>query len=158
MTSEKKQEFTLKITSANKTQLVVIIYDMALAYLDEAVNAKKAEDKKAFLEAVDRGQKCVESLLSGLDFDYEISHALWHLYFYVIKILSRAIKNVDDNDICEAMRILTALRNSFEEVSKEDKSKPMMGNTQSVVAGITYGRNSLNEDLQNNGNRRGYFA
>ena len=35
MTRELKQEFTLKISQANKTELAVILYEMLLAYLEE---------------------------------------------------------------------------------------------------------------------------
>ncbi len=38
MTKELKQQYTLKITQANKTQLVVILYEMLLIYLEEAVS------------------------------------------------------------------------------------------------------------------------
>lgn len=158
MTDEKKQEFTLKITNANKSQLVVVIYDMALEYLFEAKEAFNDNDKKTFRKSLDSSQRCINSLLSGLDFDYEISHALWHLYFYANKRLSEAFKTLDISIVNEISSILTKLREAFNEVSKQDFSKPMMGNTQSVVAGMTYGKNSLNEALQNNGQHRGYFA
>ena len=37
MTKELKQQFTLKITQANKTQLIVILYEMLLIYLEEGM-------------------------------------------------------------------------------------------------------------------------
>ena len=40
MTKELKQQYTLKITQANKTQLVVILYEMLLIYLEEAVSTE----------------------------------------------------------------------------------------------------------------------
>lgn len=36
MTKELKQEYTLRITQANKTQLAVILYEMTITYLEEA--------------------------------------------------------------------------------------------------------------------------
>ena len=39
MTKELKQEFTLKISQANKSQLVVILYEMMLTYIGEAKQA-----------------------------------------------------------------------------------------------------------------------
>ncbi len=35
MTKELKQEYTLRISQANKTQMVVLIYEMLLTYLDD---------------------------------------------------------------------------------------------------------------------------
>ena len=39
MKKEEKQDFTLRITQANPTQLVVILYEMLLCYLEDAVQA-----------------------------------------------------------------------------------------------------------------------
>ena len=36
MTKECKQQFTLRITQANKTELIVILYEMLLAYTQDA--------------------------------------------------------------------------------------------------------------------------
>ena len=44
MTDEKKQEFTLRITSANKTELVEILYEMLLVYIDDANDAIVKKD------------------------------------------------------------------------------------------------------------------
>ena len=43
MTKELKQQFTLKISQANKTGLVVILYEMLLIYLEEATQAYEKE-------------------------------------------------------------------------------------------------------------------
>jgi len=36
MTKELKQEYTLRISRANKSELVVILYEMLIDYIDEA--------------------------------------------------------------------------------------------------------------------------
>lgn len=41
MTKEMKQIFTRRITQANRTQLVVILYDMILTYLKDAATAQE---------------------------------------------------------------------------------------------------------------------
>ena len=50
MTDQRKKEFSLRITQANKTELIVILYEMYLDYLGEAENA--VQDKRAFREAI----------------------------------------------------------------------------------------------------------
>ena len=44
MTSECKQQFTLRIAQANSTELIVILYEMLLCYLDEAEEAAESGD------------------------------------------------------------------------------------------------------------------
>ncbi len=38
MTAEQKKEFTRKITQANSAQLIVILYDIALVYVNDAIS------------------------------------------------------------------------------------------------------------------------
>ena len=42
MTDDLKQAFTLRISQANKSQMVVILYEMLLAYVQDAEVAIKA--------------------------------------------------------------------------------------------------------------------
>ena len=158
MNDERKQEYTRRITSDNKSQLIVTIYDIALEYIDEARVALDNNDKAEFRKSISRSQKCVESLISALNFDYEMAHPLWHLYFYINKKLSYAIKTTSYDPLKECYEILYKLRGSFDEISKLDNSKPLMDNTQTILAGMTYGKSSLNEAIQNNGENRGYFV
>ena len=41
MTDELKKEFTLRITQANPISMITILYEIALAYLEEAAEAKR---------------------------------------------------------------------------------------------------------------------
>ena len=47
-------------------------------------------------------------------------------------------------------------RSAYAQIASQDKSAPVMGHTQSVVAGLTYGRHSLNESLTEESPRRGF--
>ena len=47
---------------------------------------------------------------------------------------------------------------SYKELEKKDFSEPIMGNTQTVYAGLTYGKYSLNEDVSAVSMNRGYMA
>ena len=58
MTKELKQEFTLRITQANKTQLITILYEMVLLYLEEAKAAIDADDKTERSEERRVGKEC----------------------------------------------------------------------------------------------------
>ena len=51
MTKELKQEYTLRITQANKTQLITILYEMLLVYVDDA---RTAYEKKIGWNFVNR--------------------------------------------------------------------------------------------------------
>ena len=62
-------------------------------------------------------------------------------------------------DLEGIQRVMKNLQTAFEEISKEDKSAPLMENTQKIYAGLTYGRGVLNEIAFNvNEANRGYRA
>ena len=58
----------------------------------------------------------------------------------------------------EAKKVMDELGDAFEQLAEQDKSKPLMGNTQKVIAGITYGKGTLNESLMGNQASRGFWA
>ena len=58
MTDEKKQQYTLKISQASRTQLVVILYEMTLDYLKEAEDAAGSRDEAAFHTGIKRLIDC----------------------------------------------------------------------------------------------------
>lgn len=71
MTKDEKQQFTFRITQANSTEMIVILYEMLLCYLKEAEEAVEKEDKAAFHEAVRKARGCMNELLQSLHLEYE---------------------------------------------------------------------------------------
>ena len=82
MTLEKKQEFTLKISEANKTQMITIIYEMVMYYLDEAIEnigiGKKEDAQKSLM----RAQNCIDELIHSLNMEYELARNLFQIYIF----------------------------------------------------------------------------
>jgi flagellar protein FliS len=156
MTNEMKQAFTRRITKANRTQLVVIVYDMLLVYIDDARAAKKKGDTPGFEKNLELARNCIGDLRKSLDFDYELSKSLFSIYSYcdrqlVNDIYSGSVKNLDA--VCDMIK---KLREAFYELSLTDKSQSMMENTQEVYAGLTYGKNDINETLISPETSRGF--
>jgi flagellar protein FliS len=77
---------------------------------------------------------------------------------YSRNCLSRALYENRLDGINDANRVMRGLYTSFEQVARLDKSAPLMQNTQQVYAGMTYGRNSLNENLSGADTNRGFLA
>ena len=112
-------------------------------------------------EAVSALKKCAEvvtHLQKDLNFDYKVSSNLYALYDYVKRNVSKSIYKADEEGLLEAKRIMDELGSAFDQIAKEDSSGPVMKNTQYVMAGITYGRETLNESLMGNQISRGFWA
>ena len=153
MTNEQKQEYTLRITRANRSELIVIIYDMALTYIEDAIASFDKGDSEEFGNNARYAGKCVGDLLESLDFNYEPSYPLMRIYVFISKQISLAPIKKDKEGLVVAARLLSKLKKSFEDIAAQDDSGPLMSNTQEVYAGLTYGRGSLNEDIKGSSNR-----
>jgi len=156
MTKELKQQFTLKITQANKTQLVVILYEMLLIYLEEARQAHKESNTEEFRTAIKRTKACLHELMASLHFEYELSRHLLALYGYADRQLTKADVRFSTKELDAVESVIIKLHDAYETVSMQDTSAPVMSNTQTVYAGLTYGRNSLTENLADQGSNRGF--
>ncbi len=156
MDKEKLQEFTLRVTQSNRSQLVVVIYEIIQTYLQEAKAAFANEDITEYKKCLRKAQQFVWELTEALDFQYEISYQLGSLYLYANKMLIRANMKQDPSLLEGVEIVINGLHKSFQEVSKEDKSGPVMGNTQTVYEGFTYGKDSMNAVYRDGDNNRGF--
>ena len=157
MTDELKKEFTLRITQANPVSMITILYDITLAYLAEARKACEEQDKKGFVQAIHHGQDCIKELQASLHLSYEPAPVLYRLYIQMHRKMAQAITGftMDPCDVVEDQ--LTKLRDTYSDLEKTGSWDTVMVNTQQVYAGLTYGRTSLVESL-NQGDNRGYLA
>ena len=87
MTNEKKQEFTLRITSANSTELIEILYEMLLEYVEDAKAAIEKNDINEIHDAIRKARGCLRELMESIDFEYDIAGYFMSLYAYVNKEL-----------------------------------------------------------------------
>ena len=148
MKAESVKIFTRRITSANKSEIIVIIYDIIEENLALAKKALAEGDRETYRNEIKQAISFVKELLVSLDMNYEVSKYLASLYIYVSRCLNFALVSGKKEEIEAAEKVLRKLGDSFREVAKTDESKPIMENTQRVYAGITYGRGlDLDETL-----------
>ena len=148
MKAESVKIFTRRITSANKSEIIVIIYDIIEENLALAKKALAEGDRETYRNEIKQAISFVKELLVSLDMSYEVSKNLASLYIYVSRCLNFALVSGKKEEIEAAEKVIRKLGDSFREVAKTDESKPVMENTQRVYAGITYGRGlDLDETL-----------
>ena len=158
MTDEQKRSFTLRISQANRSKLVVIVYEMLLVYTLDARAAIENSNDDELKESIRKAKGCIDELINGLDESYDISKDLFNLYAYIIKEFVRAQMKHSTEALDNIVTVVTPLKDSFAKISQSDDSEPLMSNTQSVVAGYTYGRGDVNEAVDNDAANRGFFA
>ena len=157
MENRMKQEFARRLTQCNNGEMIVIMYDIVFAYMNEAKEAHGRNSYEEYKLAVKRSQGAIDTLIGALDLKYDIAKDLHRLYVYTKNCLAKAIYQNRLDGLEEAERILKRLYTSFCEVAKADTSGPLMRNTQQVYAGMTYGRTNLNENFIED-HHRGFFV
>lgn len=162
MTDEKKQEFVNRITTANRTELIVVLYDIFDAYADEASagyeNGRKGNDDSR--QSLEKASLVLEHLKKDLDFsrDKALCGRLYSIYNYCEELISRAIYTGRYEEVQTARRLISPLREAFAQVAADDKSAPMMENVPEIVAGYTYGKSGVDEAEVGGNSNRGFLV
>ena len=156
MTAEQKKEFTRKITQANSAQLIVILYDIAIVYVNDAIAFMENGDMANARIQADFAKKSIEEMIHNLHFEYELAKPLHQIYLSMKKSLRDGIMDEKKELLAAVKSNLQSLRDAYDQIVSADESAPVMSHTQGVVAGLTYGRNSLNENLTDAGSNRGF--
>ncbi len=154
MTKERIQEYTLKITNASPTGIIVIMYDLAIEYITEAQKCFDNGDHEGAKVQCTNAGRVLGDLITSLDFTYEISFPLYRIYEYISKEVSMAVIKDDGSTLDNCARLLGSMKESFEQLAAQDESGPAMSNAQPVYAGLTYGKGTLNESTTSD--NRGY--
>lgn len=148
----------MRITQANKSQLVVILYEIFFSYLEEAQDALIKEKKQEFCYALQKAQDCVSQLIGSLYMDQPLARTIYSVYLFVSGRIGLAYGKSSAEPLADAKRLMKKLYESYKADSIHDLSKPVMQQTQAVYAGLTYGKNCLNESLENDRTNRGFFV
>ncbi len=155
MTKECKQQFTLRITQANSTQLIVILYEMTLQYL---ADGEQAAGEAELVEAIHKARGCVKELLNSLHREYSPAGELSRLYLYCLRRLAACEVRRDRAILEDVRKVIVPLCDAYKQIQDQNTSGPVMNNSQTVYAGLTYGRNQLTENMADQGTNRGMLV
>lgn len=159
MNKEQIKEYTARVAQANRTELVVIIYELILDSIKAGEMCYNEGDPDAGAENIHKAQAYLQELKGSLDPQYELSGQLRQLYRYVNEQLLLTTIRQKPVHLDSACEVIHGLMDSFAEIAKQDTSGPVMANSQEVYAGLTYGRRALDEVLMNeNEGSRGFRA
>ncbi|MCR5216824.1 MAG: flagellar protein FliS [Lachnospiraceae bacterium] len=180
MTQEERSGFSYRIMQANPTELIVILFEMAECYIAQAEEDyknlvgmegfssyqeqvkermdcyEKAEIREAindFRHSIDLAENVLHELNHSLDLKYSLSVNLMQIYLAILNNLRAASNQISGELLSRDRKMLARLRGAFAAIAKEDQRGPVMRNTQTVYAGLTYGRGTLNETLDHDINR-----
>lgn len=131
-----------QVAQANELELICLTYDIFLENIELAIS--NSSDTKKY-KAIAR--KVLLVLINNLDMQHELSHDLFDLYIYVQRLII-------ENKFEDAKEIITSIKEGYEALkAKGITTQKTVSNTQDIYAGMTYGKNSINEVILGNNNR-----
>ena len=113
MENELKKDFTRRLSQCNSGEMIVIIYDIFFAYVDDIRQARCKGDHDGQKDAIRNAQSVLDELIGSLNFSYPISHNLYKLYMFCKNELSRAMYENRLDGVQEAEHIMHRLYASF---------------------------------------------
>lgn len=158
MNQEKKQEYTRRIVEANGTQMITILYEMTLDYLEDAALAMDLNDIHSADREINRAQSCVNELMHSVNLSTDLGINFFQIYMFARRQLITASAKRDKGCIDIVHSLFEKLKNSYKELEKYDDSPSSMEGAQAVFAGLTYGPGQLNETVSDSYVKRGYEA
>ena len=152
MEKEKLNAYAARVSQANRSELVVIMYEAFLDSVKEGDAQMKQGDMPACRREIERARGLLTELMGS-------SFYLRRLYIYSYHELCQGMALRDSERFAHATHVMERLLPSFREVAKQDTSEAVMKNVQQIYAGLTYGRGSLNETIGVDiGKNRGFEA
>lgn len=157
MNREKKDEYKTRILAANRSSLIVIMYEIMFDYLDEANSYFESDNVIEALKSLSYADDVLKRLEDDLDMKYDISRELYSLYRFCREGIASVRVTHNQEYLTKINAILKNLYEGMKGMEKEDHSKPLFKARQTMVAGLTYGRSDITEIYSDN-KKRGFYA
>jgi flagellar protein FliS len=140
-------DYVARIGSANPVDLVAITCELILTHVGDAIG--NPGDESEFTRHVELSSELLGTLIDSLNMEYELSRTLFPLYLYVNKLLINAKLTGKTEPLDDVVKILTPIYSGWKELAENEiGAEPAMDNSQKIFAGVTYGREGLNEYIQ----------
>jgi flagellar protein FliS len=106
------------VLTAPKERLVVMLYDGAIRFLNQAAIAMRAQNGRVFLDRVQRGEAIITELNLTLDMKQgEVAERLRAIYQFCNMHLAAATMERDPAKIDDVIRLLTELRDAWQQIA-----------------------------------------
>lgn len=147
-----------RIVNAGRGQLLLITYELFLKEIDKSIEAIDNRNEEAYNQNMVKVHKYHRELTDTLDMSYEISRNLLSLYIYINKLLIQSSIKFDKEPLMEVKKIANILLEGFNQAAKGQNTQSLIKNSQTLYAGLTYGRGTLNETIVEGNKSRGFKA
>lgn len=145
MTDEQMNVYKMRIAQAGVGEMTVVMLEMEMQWIEEAVMAHKVQDMDAFIACVEKARSVQGELMNVINVKNEVGLDVYSIFAFINKELIQAKIKREPLDIERCKGMLEKLHRSFVEVAKTDRGGPIMVGSEKIYAGLTYGSGGLVE-------------
>ncbi|MDA3730514.1 flagellar protein FliS [Niameybacter massiliensis] len=139
---------TAYIAGATDAQLICVTYELFLEAIREALKVEGQVRKPH----INRAREVLLVLSENLNLEVDVARNLMSLYIYIQDILINHYK--DESKLEESYKLIEVIYEGYKEIAENGRHQVQtMQNTQAVYAGMTYGKDDLNEMIIESPNR-----
>lgn len=146
MTDEQMDAYKMRITQAGVGELAVVMLEMEMQWINEALEAHEAKDLDTFVTCVGKAQSVQVELMSTLNMGNEVAVEVYSVYAFINKQLIEAKIKRQPLDLERCNNLLAQYHKSFQQIAETDTEGPIMEASEKVYAGLTYGTGGLVEN------------
>lgn len=145
MTDEQMNVYKMRITQAGIAEMTVIMLEMEMQWMDEALEAYGIGNMEAFIGCVEKAQAVQVELMNVMNMKNPVAVDVYSVFAFINKQLILAKIKREPLDMERYRKMLDKFHASFQEIMKTDNGGPVMRQSEKVYAGLTYGAGGLVE-------------
>lgn len=146
MTTEEMNVYKMRISQAGVGELMVIMLEMEMQWITEALQAYSGKDMETYTAALEKAQGTQVELMNTLNLDNPVSKDVYSVFVFFNKQLINSKIKREPQDLDRIVNMLKEYHESFSAIAGTDTSGPVMEQSEKVYAGLTYGSGGLVEN------------
>lgn len=151
VTKEQIKDFTLRVSQANHSGLVVLLFEIEESYLKDAEAAYNDGDIEQYMKNMELAKKAHNEIMSAVNpGDRSGAKMLSVLRYIYSRLIDSTVKR-KPQELDRCMGMMERFKVCFDKLQEIDDPEPVMKNTHQVYAGLTYGKGTLNESVDMSG-------
>jgi flagellar protein FliS len=121
--------FETSVTTSSPLRLVVMLYEGAIRFSQQAIQDMEKKDLVGKRKSVDRALAILQQLRGSLDKQHgQIANDLDRLYDYMMSRIAEGSRKLDTRPIDECVRLLKTMAEAWERVAEEELRKSATAN------------------------------
>lgn len=145
MTKEQMDAYKLRITQAGIGEYAVILLELEMQWIKEALEADEGGQQEDFLSALEKAQAVQQQLMDIMNVENKTAHDVYSVFVFINRQLIHSKIKKKPQDLLRCIGMLEKYHKSFEAIAGTDEDGAIMEAGEKIYAGLTYGTKGLVE-------------